>query len=93
MWQQLTRSLDSLAPMSQGTRSVGWCQAEGYIEMGDQSQPNDLCGTPGPYVVVAVVVRFQLFPQLTSVMVTPLVEALDRYEKLKREQERLAGCE
>jgi len=30
----------------------------------------------------------QVFPQLTSVMVTPLVSALNRYESLKAEEDR-----
>ena len=37
--QQLTRSLGSQAP-SHGTRSVSWCQAEGYINC--KSAPNPM---------------------------------------------------
>ena len=42
--QHLKRSLGSLAP-SQGTRSISWCQTEGYRNgRSAPNQPNGLCG-------------------------------------------------
>ena len=60
----------------------------------------DFCSTSSTVLVVGCALEaksatygchvgwLQVFPQLTSVMVTPLVSALSRYESLKAEEDR-----